>query len=324
MSARAPSQATDGITSRDLEEIHYYLTQSPRQLPSHLLYDALGSVLFEGVCLLPWYQITRAEMRLLVSHGAAVGRRTSATEVVELGCGNGQKLEALMRSMEPHRPDVYLIDVSQEALDRTAQMLHGTGARHITAVQATYEDGLMQLPAPPPQGRRLILFLGSNLGNFDPPAASAFVDLVRSVMRRHDWLLLGVDLVKPERDLILAYDDPLGVTAAFNRNLLLRLNAEAGANFDLDGFGHEVRWNREASRIEMHLVSRRRQNVLVPGGGGPLEFTLAAGESIWTESSYKYEPDGVRALVEPGGFELCSQWIDDDGRFLLALFEAVA
>jgi len=324
MSARVPSHVTDGITSRHLEEIHYYLTQSPRQLPSHLLYDALGSVLFEGVCLLPWYQITRAEMRLLVAHGAAVGRQTSATEVVELGCGNGQKLEALMRSMEPHRPDVYLIDVSQEALDRTAQMLHGTGVRHITAVQATYEDGLMQLPAPPPQGRRLVLFLGSNLGNFDPPAASAFVDLVRSVMRRHDWLLLGVDLVKPERDLRLAYDDPLGVTAAFNRNLLLRLNAEAGANFDLDAFGHEVRWNREASRIEMHLVSRRRQNVLVPGGGGPLAFTLAAGESIWTESSYKYEPDGVRALVEPGGFELCSQWIDDDGRFLLALFEAVA
>ena len=324
MSARVPSQVTDGITSRHLEEIHYYLTQSPRQLPSHLLYDALGSVLFEGVCLLPWYQITRAEMRLLVSHGAAVGRRTSATEVVELGCGNGQKLETLMRSMEPHRPDIYLIDVSQEALDRTAQMLHGTGVRHITAVQATYEDGLMQLPAPPPHGRRLILFLGSNLGNFDPPAASAFVDLVRSVMRRHDWLLLGVDLVKPERDLILAYDDPLGVTAAFNRNLLLRLNAEAGANFDLDGFSHEVRWNGGASRIEMHLVSRWRQDVLVPGGGGPLAFTLAAGESIWTESSYKYEPDGVRALVEPGGFELCSQWIDDDGRFLLALFEAVA
>jgi uncharacterized SAM-dependent methyltransferase len=193
----------------------------------------------------------------------------------------------------------------------------------ITAVQATYEDGLMQLPAAPQHGRRLILFLGSNIGNFDPPAASAFIHLARRALRRRDWLLLGVDLVKPERDLTLAYDDPLGVTAAFNKNLLLRLNTEAGANFDLDGFRHEVRWNRHASRIEMHLVSGRRHDVVVPGPTGPLEFSLQQGESIWTESSYKYEPDGVRALLESGGFELRSQWIEDDARFLLSLFEAV-
>ena len=119
-------------------------------------------------------------MRLLVSHGAAVGRRTSATEVVELGCGNGQKLEALVRSMEPHRPDIYLIDVSQEALDRPARCCTTQVCGDITAVQATYEDGLMQLPPPPPQGRRLILFLGSNIGNFDPPGR---VGILRSRSR---------------------------------------------------------------------------------------------------------------------------------------------
>jgi L-histidine N-alpha-methyltransferase len=324
MSADVRYAAAHGISSRDIEEIQYYLAQSPRQLPSHLLYDTLGSALFEVICLLPWYRITRAELRLLVSHGATIGRRTSAADIVELGCGNGHKLEALMRSMAPHRPDVHLIDVSRDALDRSIQMLREAGVRHVTAVQATYEDGLMQLPAAPAHARRLVLFLGSNLGNFDPPAASAFVHLVRSVLRQRDWLLLGVDLVKPERGLVLAYDDPLGVTAAFNKNVLLRLNTEAGANFNLDGFRHEARWNRRASRIEMHLVSRRRQDVVVPGAASPLAFTLEPGESIWTESSYKYEPDSVRTLVEPAGFELRSQWIDDDARFLLGLFEAVA
>jgi L-histidine Nalpha-methyltransferase len=323
MSTGIRSAARPGIANRDIEEIHYYLSQSPRQLPSRLLYDGLGSSLFEAICLLPWYHITRAELRLLVEHGAEIGRRTTATELVELGCGNGQKLQTLMRAMATTWPAVRLVDVSEEALNRTTQMLHSMGAARVSAAQSTYEDGLMQLPAPPRRGRRLLLFLGSNIGNFDPPAASAFVQLTRRALRRQDWLLLGVDLVKPAHDLILAYDDPLGVTAAFNRNLLLRLNREAGANFDLDGFRHAVVWNRHASRVEMHLVSLRHHDVVVPGEAGPLELTLEPGESIWTESSYKYEPEGVRTLVEAGGFAMRHHWIDAEGRFLLALFEAV-
>ena len=323
MNTRTRSVAGSGITTRDIEEIHYYLSQSPRQLPSRLLYDDLGSSLFESICLLPWYHITRAELRLLVEHGAEIGRRTSATELVELGCGNGQKLQALMRAMAPTWPAVHLVDVSEEALNRTTQMLQSMGVARVAAVRSTYEDGLMQLPAPPRQGHRLILFLGSNIGNFDPPGASAFVQFTRRVVRRQDWLLLGVDLVKPERDLMLAYDDPLGVTAAFNRNLLLRLNREAGTNFDLNGFRHAVVWNRLASRIEMHLESVHHQNVVVPGQADPLELTLEPGESIWTESSYKYEPDSVRSLVEAAGFAMRSHWIDAEGRFLLGLFEAV-
>jgi dimethylhistidine N-methyltransferase len=314
---------TRATTDRDLEEIHYYLTQSPRQLPSRLLYDSLGSTLFDAICLLPWYGITRAEMRLLAAHGGSVGRHVSPAEVVELGCGSGQKLDALLRAMSPMRPAVHLIDVSREALDRATRMLRDAGVAPITAVQATYEDGLIHLPAAPQHGRRLILFLGSNIGNFDPPGASAFVHLTRRALRPGDWLMLGVDLVKPERDLMLAYDDPLGVTAAFNKNVLLRLNTEAGANFNVEGFHHKVHWNGFASRIELYLVSERRHDVVVPGPRGPLEFTLQQGEPIWTESSYKYEPAGVRALVESSGLAARFEWIDDEARFLLGLFEAV-
>ena len=323
MSPRPPTTVARAIADRDLEDIHYYLTQSPRQLPSRLLYDTLGSTLFDAICLLPWYGITRTEMRLLVAHGASIGRRASPTELVELGCGNGQKLAALVRAMVPLRPDIHLIDVSREALDQATRLLREASVARITLAHGTYEDGLMHLPATPQHRRRLILFLGSNIGNFDPPGASAFLHVTRRAARRGDWLLLGVDLVKPERDLMLAYDDPLGVTAAFNKNLLLRLNAEAGTNFKLEEFRHEVRWNRSASRVEMYLVSRQRQDVVVPGASRSLEFTLEPGESIWTESSYKYEPDGVRALVESCGFQTRYEWIDDEARFLLALFEAV-
>jgi dimethylhistidine N-methyltransferase len=323
VSSKAPTTVARAIADRDLEEIHYYLTQSPRQLPSRLLYDGLGSTLFDAICLLPWYGITRAEMRLLVAHGASIGRRALPTELVELGCGNGQKLGALVRAMAPLRPDIHLIDVSREALDQATRLLREAGVTRITESHGTYEDGLMHLPPTPQHGRRLVLFLGSNIGNFDPPGASAFLHVTRRAVRRGDWLLLGADLVKPERDLMLAYDDPLGVTAAFNKNLLLRLNAEAGTNFKLEEFQHEVRWNRGASRVEMYLVNQHRQDVVVPGPTRSLEFTLEPGESIWTESSYKYEPGGVGALVESCGFDTRAEWIDDDARFLLALFEAV-
>ncbi|OFW17164.1 MAG: dimethylhistidine N-methyltransferase [Acidobacteria bacterium RIFCSPLOWO2_02_FULL_67_21] len=309
------------LTDRDIEEIHYYLAQTPRQLPSRLLYDALGSTLFEAICLLPWYRITRAEKALLARHGAAIARRTPPTELVELGCGNGQKLVTLLRALGWPPADVHLIDVSREALDRTTQMVAAEGPSRVHAVHASYEEGLMHLPSTPDGGCRLVLFLGSNIGNFDPPAGAAFLHLVRRALGPSDALLLGVDLVKPHDDLMLAYDDPLGVTAAFNKNLLQRLNSEIGATFDLDEFEHLVHWNAGASRIEMHLVSRRRQDVRVPGVTGPLAFTLEPGESIWTESSYKYEPDAVRTLVESAGFDLRARWIDDEARFLLALCE---
>ena len=166
----------------------------------------------------------------------------------------------------------------------------------------------------------LALFLGSNIGNFDPPGADAFLRGIRSALVRSDVFLIGADLVKPERDLLLAYDDPLGVTAAFNRNLLVRINRELGGDCDVEAFSHRAIWNAAESRVEMHLVSRRCQRVRIPAAH--LEFELADGESIWTESSYKYRPEDVARMLERAGFRLMEQWIDAEDAFALTLVEA--
>jgi uncharacterized SAM-dependent methyltransferase len=167
----------------------------------------------------------------------------------------------------------------------------------------------------------LVLLLGSNIGNFDPPAAARFLDGIRRALDPGDLLLLGADLVKPERDLLLAYDDPLGVTAAFNKNLLVRINRELGGEFDLRTFRHRAVWNRDESRIEMHLVSARRQIVRARAGGPIVPF--GTDEPIWTESSYKYEPDGIIEMGAEAGFATRDQWIDPEARFALTLMAAI-
>ena len=166
-----------------------------------------------------------------------------------------------------------------------------------------------------------MLFLGSNIGNYDPPGARAFVRGVRSRLTAGDAFLLGADLVKPPRELQLAYDDPLGVTAAFNRNLLVRINRELGGDFDVNAFDHEAVWNEEESRIEMHLVARSAQQVNV--SAAQLEFSMAPGERIWTESSYKYRPEDVDHLLQPAGFRVTQRWIDRADHFALTLAEAI-
>ena len=300
--------------------VRFYLQQTPRQLPSRFLYDALGSALFDAICHLPWYGITRAELRLLRQHagtiGQALGRRG---RVVELGCGNGEKLATLLRHAGIVAVHAHLIDLSEAALVRSVQALEGPDIR-VTTHQTTYEEGLLALPgadAPP----TLVVFLGSNIGNFDRPGAAAFLGLIRTALRPGDGLLLGADLVKPERDLLLAYDDPLGLTGAFNKNLLQRLNTELQANFALDQFDHRAVWDGNASRVEMHLVSRVAQDVRIEQAA--LRFRLEEGETIWTESSYKFEADGIGQLVEPTGFTRRQQWIDQRARFALTLFAAV-
>jgi L-histidine Nalpha-methyltransferase len=304
------------------EAVGFYLQLTPRQLPSRFLYDALGSALFDAICHLPWYRITRAELQLLQEHAATIGVVLGrAGRIVELGCGNGEKLAALLTHARVPDVHAHLIDLSEAALTRSVQTLATIENPQIrvTTHQATYEDGLLALPA----GRAhptLVAFLGSNIGNFDPPGAAAFLGLIRAALQPHDYLLLGVDLVKPERDLLLAYDDPLGLTAAFNKNLLLRLNTELDADFDLDRFAHRAVWNRDASRVEMHLVSLAAQEVRV--AASELSFGLDDGETIWTESSYKYAPGGIRQLVELAGFVQRHQWIDERARFALTLFQA--
>ena len=305
-------------------DVQYYLALQPRQLPSRYLYDDLGSALFEAICRLPWYGITRAELRLLAEHGREIFDRVPRlSRIVELGSGSGEKLTALVESAQRRAAplDLHLIDVSGAALATAARALGTLGSVRIVTHRATYEAGLEQVQTERRPGATLVLFLGSNIGNFDPPGAAAFLRAIRAALRRGDGLLLGADLVKPEPELLLAYDDPLGVTAAFNRNLLVRLNGELDGNFDVGGFGHRAEWNAEHSRVEMHLVSLRRQRVRVRAAA--LEFEMERGESIWTESSYKYRPDALMTMLEPVGFRLLEQWLDAESRFALTLVEAV-
>ena len=210
----------------------------------------------------------------------------------------------------------HLIDLSDAALGQSVRALGSIENLNlrVTAHQATYEDGLLALPTDDPHPT-LLAFLGSNIGNFDPPGASAFLGLMRAAVRQRDYLLLGADLVKPERELLLAYDDPLGLTAAFNKNLLLRMNAELGADFDLSRFAHRAVWNPVASRVEMHLVSLADQDVDV--ADAEFRFRLQDGETIWTESSYKVRTGQHSRARRACGFR-SAESVDRPGRALCA------
>jgi dimethylhistidine N-methyltransferase len=291
-----PGGICGAITGDFAADVRYYLALEPRQLPSKYLYDPLGSALFDAITHLPWYPLPRAEMRLLQTHGAEIfDLAGSLTCVVELGPGSGEKLRTLLQVGWPQRAPlaVRLIDVSPAALARAVGTLSVLPRVTVVPSQDTYEAGLERFKAErSASGRTLVAFLGSNIGNFDPPGAEALLRTVRRALRPGDALLLGTDLVKPERDLLLAYDDPLGVTAAFNRNLLVRINRELQADFSVEAFAHRAVWNGGKSRIEMHLVSERAQRVRI--AAADFEFSLAAGETIWTESSYKYQRPGRR------------------------------
>jgi L-histidine N-alpha-methyltransferase len=316
--ARAESAVGAGTFA---EEVATHLRRTPRALPTSGLYDPLGSALFEAICRLPWYRVARTEQRLLEAHAPDIFARLGAvSQVAELGPGSGLKLVTLL-SARPRTSSigVHLIDVSAEALAQATRAVRALPGVWATTHQATYEAGLADMnkvsQAP---GRALVVFLGSNIGNFDPAGADALLRAVRGTIRPGDALLLGADLVKPESELLLAYDDPLGVTAAFNKNLLLRVNRELAADFDVTGFTHRALWNASASRVEMHLLSLHRQRVRIPASR--LDITLEAGETLWTESSYKYQAETIEQMGTRAGFRLTAQWVEET--FALSLFEA--
>ena len=300
------------------------LGRTRKQLQPRYLYDALGSQLFEAICELPEYRITRAERGLLVAHGAAIGAGLAApVTLVELGGGSGEKIALLVDPLARFLPDlrVELIDVSATALDLATRTLGRFSGLPVTGHQTTYEDGLRRVANRRSSDDTMVVaFLGSNIGNLDPSSARTFLRTVRSALHAGDRMVIGADLVKPEAELVLAYDDPLGVTAAFNKNLLVRLNRELGANFDLDRFAHRAVWNATASRVEMHLESLCAQTVSIPGADCRVRF--AERESIWTESSYKYETDGVAKLGAAAGFARRDEWVDSEARFAVTAFDA--
>ena len=310
----------DPATARFAADVQYYLTLDPRQLPSRYLYDALGSALFEAICRLPWYRVARTEQSLLRTCADAIFRRLRpVSTVVELGPGSGEKLVTLLAAGPARDVTVHLVDVSPAALDAAASALAASSSLTVVAHEATYEAGLSAVGRPgSAAGQTLVLFLGSNIGNFDPPGTDALLLNVRDALGPGGALLLGTDLVKPEPELLLAYDDPLGVTAAFNLNLLVRVNRELDADFDLGQFAHRAVWNATASRVEMHLVSRSRQRVQVRASR--LDLTFDPGESIWTESSYKYRIDDLAPMLGRAGLHVTGQWQADG--FALTLAEA--
>jgi len=321
---------TDRLTADFVADVRRDLALSPKQLQSKYLYDALGSSLFEAICRLPWYRITRAERRLLELHAADVVDLLCGSEgaivpqLVELGCGSGEKLVILAEALQAagRRGRVHLIDISPQALEQSERMLGRLHHFSVVGHRETYEVGLRRAAAARDDGNpMLVLLLGSNIGNFDTPAAHEFMQRIREALAPGDFLLLGADLVKPEADLLLAYDDPLGVTAAFNRNLLVRINRELQGTFDIDAFAHRALWNAGEQRIEMHLESLENQAVRIEAAQMTVSFTR--GERIWTESSYKYHPVQVEEMGLLANFALAEQWIEPQAGFALTLFTAV-
>jgi L-histidine Nalpha-methyltransferase len=287
-----------------------------KELPSKYLYDEVGSSLFETICVLPEYGLTRADARLLETHAREIVEQLPRPiSVAELGSGTGKKtrwvLEALSRRQ---RTFYYPIEISPSALAACEKELGQIDLVSVVGYEQTYLDGLRAVAKNrDSQEHLLVLFLGSTIGNFDREMGEEFLREVRDTLRRGDALLLGTDLEKDEETQILAYDDPAGVTAAFNKNLLARINRELGADFDLARFRHEARWNRVERRIEMHLRSMCAQSVTIPAALTRIDF--AEGETIWTESSHKYRAADVLAMAQRTGYRCEGQWIDEEWPF---------
>ena len=301
------------------------LTRSgQKELASKYLYDDLGSKLFEAIGLLPEYGLTRADERLLRRHaGEIVERLPGDTMVAELGSGNGSKTRWILEAFSRQRHTSYFpIEISATALKMCRRELADIDSISIVGFEREYLDGLREAAGRRHAGQRiLLLFLGSTIGNFDHPADVKFLEEIRIVLNRGDALLLGTDLLKPVERLIAAYDDSLGVTAAFNLNLLVRINREMGADFSLDAFEHLARFNSTTGSIEMHLRSRRNQRVTVARAG--FSAAIGEGETIWTETSHKYSPAEVERLAEKTGFRKRAQWVDAEWPFAETLLEAV-
>jgi L-histidine Nalpha-methyltransferase len=294
-----------------------------KELPSKYLYDDVGSALFEVISYLPEYGLTRADERLLQRRAyEIVGRLDAPVAVAELGSGSGKKTRWILEALARRGPTFYYpVEISPSALAMCERELSDIDAISIVGFEREYLDGLLEVAAYRKPGQHLfVLFLGSTIGNFDRPAGIKFLAEVRRILEPGDSLLLGTDLEKPGAQLLKAYDDELGVTAAFNLNLLARINRELDADFDLSQFVHLARINHEARSVEMHLRSKRRQTVRIPAADLRVEF--AEGETIWTESSHKYSADEVFQMSRNAGFSCQAQWIDEQWPFAESLLMA--
>lgn len=291
-----------------------------KKLPPKYFYDDLGSKLFEAITLLPEYELSRADERLLARCAGSVASRLRYPCVVaELGSGSGKKTNHILGAIHIPGLKYYPIDVSSEALSACSRELGKLAT--VEVINGDYFQGLECLDRRrPDQSQLLLLFLGSTIGNLERSEQHDFLCEVRGRLRPGDLFLVGADLVKDVDRMLAAYDDPTNVTAAFNLNLLARMNRELQADFDLRCFVHEAVWNRVERRIEMHLISREDQDARV----GALDLTVhfRAGESIWTESSHKFTMEELKALAEDSGFKVLDSWSDSEWPFAETLWQA--
>ncbi len=306
------------------EDVRRGLTREPKRFLPKYFYDELGSQLFDAICLLPEYYLTRAENEILKLYADEIVTSVEGDPtLIEMGSGSASKTRLLIEALLRKQDELVFIpvDISASALDSSSRiLLQSYPQLRIEAYAADYFAGLSELNKKP-RGRTLALFLGSNISNFDPEEALKFLRALRQVLRAGDALLLGADLKKDKRVLEAAYNDALGVTAAFNLNVLARINRELGGNFDLRSFQHHAFYNEEAGRVEIYIESIREQTVSI--SQLDMQVTFAEGEQIHTENSYKYDLANIEQLATQTGFIRARTWLDSQERFSSNLLSAV-
>ncbi|HUK86420.1 MAG TPA: L-histidine N(alpha)-methyltransferase [Terriglobales bacterium] len=320
--ARPGGRLRPALDGRFAQDVRQGLSKPQKELPAKYFYDAVGSALFEAITRLPEYGLTRAEERLLWRCAREVPELLeSPLTVAELGSGSGHKTGRVLEAICGRQREVpyYAIDASPAALEGCRATLSALAGVRFCGLASFYEEGLAEVARRRLPGQRLLLmFLGSNLGNFDRVQAHAFLAGLRIRLLPGDALLLGTDLVKPEATLLAAYDDAAGVTAAFNLNLLHRINRELDADFDLRRFCHLARWCAGERRIEMHLLSQAAQKVTIARLGCAVAFE--PGETIWTESSHKFTLEELPQMAAGAGFSPLARWVDEEWPFAESLW----
>jgi dimethylhistidine N-methyltransferase len=306
------------------EDVRRGLSSQPKRFLPKYFYDDLGSQLFEAICLLPEYYLTRAENEILERYAdEIVSSSNGDTTLLEMGSGSASKTRLLIEALLRKQSELLFIpvDISASALDSSSRILLQHYPRlRIEAYASDYFAGLAELRKKP-RSRTLALFLGSNISNFDPDDALKFLRALRQVLQDGDALLLGADLKKDKAVLEAAYNDALGVTAAFNLNVLARINRELNADFDLHNFRHLAFYNEALGRIEIYIECIRDQEVYIEKLDLKVRFT--AGEQIHTENSYKYDLDDIASLAEGTGFSRAETWLDQRQQFSSNLLLAV-
>ena len=307
------------------EDVRSGLSASPKRLFPKYFYDELGSQLFEAICLLPEYYLTRAENEIFANYSDEIVSEISAEKVslIEMGSGSASKTRLIIEALLKRQSELLYIpvDISATALEQSSRVLLQSYPRlRIKAYASDYYEGIRAL-GQQQRERSLALFLGSNIGNFDPEEAHTFLRAMRGVLKIGDALLLGADLRKEREILEDAYDDALGITSAFNLNLLTRINRELEADFNVRAFRHQAIYNEESGRVEVYIVSNTRQTVTIRSLD--LEIHFAEGERIHTENSHKYDLAGLSQLASATGYTRSRSWLDSGEQFSSNLFIAV-